>query len=128
MRPSLVRCLFTVVCTALCRLTVAAPNDNTVVRTLSGAYCVTSLLQAVYWPRPYYPELKFYPLTTRCRCPAQVTCGTVIKLQHIGTNHHLHSHEVAYGSGSGQQSVTATSAGDDAGSYWVVKGPEVHLP
>ena len=57
-----------------------------------------------------------------------MTCGTVIKLQHIGTNYHLHSHEVAYGSGSGQQSVTATSAGDDAGSYWVVKGLEVRLP
>ena len=57
-----------------------------------------------------------------------MTCGTVIKLQHIGTNFHLHSHEVAYGSGSGQQSVTASSSGDDAGSYWVVKGPEVWLP
>ena len=74
---------------------------------------------------PHCPRLELHPSITQCQCPAQVTCGTVIKLQHIGTNHHLHSHEVAYGSGSGQQSVTATSAGDDAGSYWVVKGPEV---
>jgi hypothetical protein len=34
-----------------------------------------------------------------------VTCGSVIKLKHKETNHHLHSHQIAWGSGSGQQSV-----------------------
>ncbi|XP_065844060.1 stromal cell-derived factor 2-like protein 1 [Oscarella lobularis] len=53
-----------------------------------------------------------------------VTCGSVLKLLHIQTNSRLHSHEVRYGSGSGQQSVTGVSQSDDANSYWVVKGTE----
>eukprot|EP00118_Oscarella_pearsei_P024821 m.306875 g.306875 ORF g.306875 m.306875 type:complete len:204 (+) comp41662_c0_seq1:70-681(+) len=53
-----------------------------------------------------------------------VTCGSVLKLLHIQTNVRLHSHEVRYGSGSGQQSVTGVSQSDDANSYWVVKGTE----
>ncbi|NXG38485.1 SDF2 factor, partial [Dromaius novaehollandiae] len=34
----------------------------------------------------------------------------------------LHSHDVRYGSGSGQQSVTGVSAVDDSNSYWRVRG------
>ncbi|NWY50323.1 SDF2 factor, partial [Chionis minor] len=34
----------------------------------------------------------------------------------------LHSHDVRYGSGSGQQSVTGVSAADDGNSYWRVRG------
>lgn len=34
----------------------------------------------------------------------------------------LHSHEVKYGSGSGQQSVTGVEASDDANSYWRIRG------
>lgn len=30
----------------------------------------------------------------------------------------LHSHDVQYGSGSGQQSVTAVRDGDDVNSHW----------
>ena len=75
---------------------------------------------------PPGPSVAARRIAVRRAWSVQVTCGTTVKLQHIGTNYHLHSHEVAYGSGSGQQSVTASSAGDDAGSYWVVKGPEVH--
>eukprot|EP00884_Botryococcus_braunii_P019367 jgi/Botrbrau1/6113/Bobra.331_2s0008.1 len=56
--------------------------------------------------------------------PAQVTCGSTIKLQHSATNRLLHSHEVSYGTGSGQQSVTGFESGNDANSYWVVKGPK----
>eukprot|EP00238_Polyblepharides_amylifera_P005415 CAMPEP_0196579590 /NCGR_PEP_ID=MMETSP1081-20130531/23174_1 /TAXON_ID=36882 /ORGANISM="Pyramimonas amylifera, Strain CCMP720" /LENGTH=216 /DNA_ID=CAMNT_0041899219 /DNA_START=118 /DNA_END=768 /DNA_ORIENTATION=- len=52
-----------------------------------------------------------------------VTCGSIIKLQHSSTKYRLHSHEVAYGSGSGQQSVTSFEGSDDANSYWVVTGP-----
>ncbi|NXG63185.1 SDF2 factor, partial [Hemiprocne comata] len=33
----------------------------------------------------------------------------------------LHSHDVRYGSGSGQQSVTGVSAADDGNSYWRVR-------
>ncbi len=60
----------------------------------------------------------------------QVTCGTVLKLKHASNAAQLHSHEIAYGSGSGQQSVTGNPSLDDAGSYWVVQPAEVllHLP
>ncbi len=33
----------------------------------------------------------------------------------------LHSHDIKWGSGSGQQSVTAVSAMDDPNSYWTIK-------
>lgn len=36
----------------------------------------------------------------------------------------LHSHEVQYGTGSGQQSVTGVPNADDANSYWQVRGTE----
>lgn len=49
----------------------------------------------------------------------QVTYGSVIKLQHERTKYRLHSHEVPYGSGSGQQSVTAFPGVEDGNSYWV---------
>lgn len=52
----------------------------------------------------------------------EVTCGSVIKLMHERSKYRLHSHEVAYGSGSGQQSVTAFPTGDDSNSYWSVHG------
>uniref|UniRef100_A0A7S0MRV7 MIR domain-containing protein n=1 Tax=Pyramimonas obovata TaxID=1411642 RepID=A0A7S0MRV7_9CHLO len=58
-----------------------------------------------------------------------VTCGSTVKLQHSGTKYRLHSHEVAYGSGSGQQSVTCYEGGDDANSYWTIQastGPKAN--
>jgi len=39
---------------------------------------------------------------------------------HERTKFRLHSHEVPYGSGSGQQSVTGFPTGDDSNSYWVI--------
>lgn len=55
-----------------------------------------------------------------------VTCGSLIKLEHGNTKFLLHSHEInyQYGSGSGQQSVTAYPDGDDFNSYWAVKGTQ----
>ena len=53
----------------------------------------------------------------------EVTIGSVVKLLHDKTKYRLHSHEVAYGSGSGQQSVTSVPNGEDANSYWVVSAP-----
>ena len=50
-----------------------------------------------------------------------VTCGSVVKIIHKDTGHHLHSHPIAWGSGSGQQSVTSTGSIDDQGSLWIVK-------
>lgn len=42
-----------------------------------------------------------------------VTCTSVIKLQNVQRGVRLHSHEVKYGSGSGQQSVTGIL------QYWI---------
>merc|ERR1712212_293322 len=36
----------------------------------------------------------------------------------------LHSHDVKYGSGSGQQSVTGSTQNEDVNSHWLLKGPE----
>ena len=49
----------------------------------------------------------------------------MVKLQHVGTGADLHSHEVAYGSGSGQQSVTAMADPEDANSFWAVRAAQV---
>uniref|UniRef100_A0A5K3ENK9 Stromal cell-derived factor 2 n=1 Tax=Mesocestoides corti TaxID=53468 RepID=A0A5K3ENK9_MESCO len=50
-----------------------------------------------------------------------VTCGSIIKLVNTDYDVRLHSHDVNYGSGSGQQSVTGLKDVTDAGSYWQVK-------
>ncbi|CAJ0946181.1 unnamed protein product, partial [Mesorhabditis belari] len=51
-----------------------------------------------------------------------ITCGSVLKLQNQGDNTRLHSHDVKYGSGSGQQSVTAVQNSDDHNSHWQLLG------
>lgn len=33
----------------------------------------------------------------------------------------LHSHDIKYGTGSGQQSVTGTDAKEDGNSHWLIK-------
>ncbi len=50
-----------------------------------------------------------------------VTCGSAIKLRHTATGFLLHSHNIKWGSGSGQQSVTAVEASDDPNSLWQIK-------
>eukprot|EP01039_Chlorochromonas_danica_P006549 gene6549-7225_t len=50
-----------------------------------------------------------------------VTCGSVIKLQHKETGGNLHSHSINWGSGSGQQSVTAHKSSNDRSSLWLIK-------
>jgi len=52
-----------------------------------------------------------------------VTCGSVVKLMNNNYKTRLHSHDIKYGSGSGQQSVTAVDDQEDGNSYWAVKGP-----
>lgn len=49
-----------------------------------------------------------------------VTWSSVVKLINTNSNSRLHSHDVKYGSGSGQQSVTAVKNADDHNSYWQV--------
>jgi dolichyl-phosphate-mannose--protein O-mannosyl transferase len=50
-----------------------------------------------------------------------MTFGSAAKLQHVPSKHFLHSHQINWGSGSGQQSVTAHGGGDDQGGMWVIK-------
>lgn len=52
-----------------------------------------------------------------------VTWTSVIKLVNVNTNTRLHSHDVKYGSGSGQQSVTAVKNADDHNSFWQILSP-----
>ncbi|CAM0904930.1 unnamed protein product [Alopecurus aequalis] len=51
----------------------------------------------------------------------EISYGSAIKLMHERTKFRLHSHDVPYGSGSGQQSVTSFPNVDDANSYWIVR-------
>lgn len=47
-----------------------------------------------------------------------ITCGSVIKLKNAAKdNVRLHSHDIKYGTGSGQQSVTAADR-KESSSYW----------
>ena len=59
-------------------------------------------------------------VSVTCGKAEPVTCGSVVKLIHKETGHHLHSHPIAWGSGSGQQSVTTTGSNNDAGSMWLL--------
>lgn len=52
-----------------------------------------------------------------------VTCGSIVKLLNSDYGSRLHSHDVKYGSGSGQQSVTGIEIGEDVGSHWSIKAP-----
>lgn len=52
-----------------------------------------------------------------------VTCGSVVKLLNEDGNVRLHSHDVKYGTGSGQQSVTGTKIQEDSNSHWLIKAP-----
>ncbi|XP_018012580.1 stromal cell-derived factor 2 [Hyalella azteca] len=51
-----------------------------------------------------------------------VTCGSITKLYNPHYRVRLHSHDVKYGSGSGQQSVTGSPTQEDHNSNWLVKG------
>ena len=57
-----------------------------------------------------------------------VTVGSTFKLMNKQHKVRLHSHEVQYGSGSGQQSVTGIRKAEDGNSYWLVRSPtDEHL-
>ncbi|XP_064473665.1 stromal cell-derived factor 2-like isoform X1 [Ornithodoros turicata] len=81
---------------------------------LSGyQYHVSCLLLITVWSHLY--------LSAQAHVQ-HVTCGSVLKLQNGQHDIRLHSHDIKYGSGSGQQSVTGTDQMDDNNSHWVVKG------
>jgi len=50
-----------------------------------------------------------------------LTYGSAVRLIHKTSRYHLHSHGINYGSGSGQQSVTAVTQDDDSNSLWQIK-------
>lgn len=49
-----------------------------------------------------------------------VTYGSVLKLLNTDYNVRLHSHDVKYGTGSGQQSITGTEQKEDVNSHWSI--------
>ena len=51
----------------------------------------------------------------------QVTCGSMIKLDSPVTKHRLHSFDVNYGTGSGQQAVVGSSEHNSIQSMWIVR-------
>lgn len=57
-----------------------------------------------------------------------VTWTSTVKLINVNSNARLHSHDVKYGSGSGQQSVTAVRSQDDHNSYWQLKSIPTQAP
>lgn len=52
-----------------------------------------------------------------------VTIGSTVKLMSKAYSARLHSHDIKYGSGSGQQSVTGMNSEVDANSYWQIRSP-----
>ncbi|XP_056677327.1 stromal cell-derived factor 2-like protein 1 [Monodelphis domestica] len=78
-------------------------------------------------PRPMPPVLLLLLLAAGTEAGAElgtgaVTCGSVLKLLNTRHGVRLHSHDVKYGSGSGQQSVTGVEGSEDANSYWRIRG------
>ncbi|KAE9453560.1 hypothetical protein C3L33_14532, partial [Rhododendron williamsianum] len=70
------------------------------------------------------PDYTSSPVYAASSEGVEITYGSVIKLMHERTKVRLHSHDVPYGSGSGQQSVTGFPSIDDSNSYWIVR-PEL---
>jgi len=69
--------------------------------------------------------LIFYVLNSICQTSGNsqyVTCGSIAKLFNAQYDVRLHSHDVKYGSGSAQQSVTGTKVKEDHNSNWRIKG------
>lgn len=56
---------------------------------------------------------KFYQFFISAAKASFVTCGSVVKLLNVDYRSRLHSHDVKYGTGSGQQSVTGVETSDD---------------
>ncbi|XP_054014346.1 stromal cell-derived factor 2 [Hylaeus anthracinus] len=75
----------------------------------------------VYFPFMILTLLALSTSSVKAKGTQYVTCGSMLKLMNVDHKVRLHSHDVKYGSGSGQQSVTGTSTKEDGNSYWLVK-------
>ncbi|CAK9802336.1 Stromal cell-derived factor 2 [Anthophora quadrimaculata] len=65
--------------------------------------------------------LALWTSSVKAKGTEHVTCGSILKLMNVDYKVRLHSDDIKYGSGSGQQSVTGTSSKEDGNSYWLVK-------
>ena len=50
-----------------------------------------------------------------------ITCGSAVKLRHLGSKFYLNSGEMAWGTGSGQQVVTLGKTKNSSSSLWQVR-------
>ena len=74
-----------------------------------------------YWMKIGNKKLITHALNLSAKGVSYVTCGSISKLMNTDYKVRLHSHDIKYGSGSGQQSVTAVEAKEDGNSYWLIK-------
>lgn len=81
----------------------------------------------IEWANPEIAEWKiqfqwifFGFLLSASHSTQYVTYGSVIKLMNVDYNVRLHSHDVKYGTGSGQQSITGTELMEDLNSHWAI--------
>eukprot|EP01017_Pseudomicrothorax_dubius_P030908 TRINITY_DN3890_c0_g2_i1.p1 TRINITY_DN3890_c0_g2~~TRINITY_DN3890_c0_g2_i1.p1 ORF type:complete len:251 (-),score=51.06 TRINITY_DN3890_c0_g2_i1:155-907(-) len=86
--------------------------------TLAVIFAVTVLLQRV----ALADELLVTPEDIAAEVGQKtVHYGTALRLKNVASGFHLHSHEVKYGTGSGQQSVTGMADNHDSNSLWTIK-------
>ena len=58
-----------------------------------------------------------------------ITCSSTIKLYNVDAQSFLHSHDIVYGSGSRQQSITGyPHHPNDPNSYWTIREPHMGTP
>jgi len=69
-----------------------------------------------------------FTASVRAKTTSHVTCGSVIKLVNTYYDVRLHSHDVKYGSGSGQQSITGVESKTDVNSHWAIEGKSASSP
>jgi hypothetical protein len=108
-------------CCVFCSIVFTFSSTNLIKYTTFISWCIffTSMIHLFLAT----VLLSFSVLLSVADDSAIVSCGSVIKLRHKETGHHLHSHQIAWGSGSGQQSVTGHGSSDDFGSMWIIKEP-----
>ena len=103
-------------------------NDDSRDPIKCQSYKLTNSRQLVHWYLNVYISILILShvaiIQSVADAVSHVTCGSVVKL----SNGHkskirLHSHDVKYGSGSGQQSVTGAE-NQDTNSYWSLLGPK----
>ncbi|XP_041476222.1 stromal cell-derived factor 2-like [Lytechinus variegatus] len=87
-----------------------APSLTDILRSVLTVFCLFSTENSRLWTEAAQMEYEY------------VTCGSIVKLINQKYGARLHSHDIHYGSGSGQQSVTAVDSTTDQNSYWQIKG------